>query len=121
MLVLFFAPGVGLLIYFLFGRDRKAFSNRRNLLQHDLQADKSPLLAPLLARQDAAIARLERESASGTRLMMLVRRNSYSVLTTRNRVEIQQNAAVFYPSLIEDMKAARRSIHHQYYIWRGDA
>lgn len=121
MLVLFFAPGIGLLIYFLFGRDRKAFSKRSKLVQHDLQADKSPLLAPLLSRQDTAIAQLEREGASGKRLMMLVRRNSYSVLTTRNRVEIQQNAAVFYPSLIEDMKAARRSIHHQYYIWRGDA
>jgi cardiolipin synthase len=121
MLVLFFAPGVGLLIYFLFGRSRKAFSNRRNLLQHDLQAHKSPLLAPLLSRQDATIVRLGREIASGSRVMMLVRRNSYSVLTTRNRVEIQQNAAAFYRSLIEDMKAAQRSIHHQYYIWRGDA
>jgi cardiolipin synthase len=27
MLVLFFAPGVGLLIYLFFGRDSKAFSN----------------------------------------------------------------------------------------------
>jgi cardiolipin synthase len=121
MLVLFFAPGIGLLIYFLFGRDRKAFSKRSKLVQHDLQTGKSPLLAPLLSRQDAAIAQLEREGASRKRLMMLVRRNSYSVLTTRNHVEIQQDAAVFYPSLIEDMKAARHSIHHQYYIWRGDA
>jgi cardiolipin synthase len=52
--------------------------------------------------------------------MMLVRRNSLSVLTTRNRVEIQQDAAKFYPSLIEDIKAAQESIHLQYFIWAVD-
>ena len=41
-------------------------------------------------------------------------------LTTRNRVEIQQDAATFYPSLIEDLKAARHSIHLQYFIWGVD-
>ena len=51
---------------------------------------------------------------------MLVRRNSLSVLSTRNRVEIQQDAAKFYPSLIEDLKAARHSIHLQYFIWGVD-
>lgn len=120
MLVLFFAPGIGLLIYFLFGRDQKAFSKQSKLLQQDLRTDKSPLLSPLLSRQDAEIAQLEGDSAIRRRLMMLVRRNSYSVLTNRNRVEIQQDAAAFYPSLIEDMKAAQHSIHLQYYIWRGD-
>jgi cardiolipin synthase len=121
MLVLVFAPGIGLLIYFLFGRDQKAFSKRSKLLRQDLRADESLLLAPLLSRQDEEIVRLEGESGSRRRLMMLVRRNSYSVLTNRNRVEIRQDAAEFYPSLMEDMSAAQRSIHLQYYIWRGDA
>jgi cardiolipin synthase len=42
------------------------------------------------------------------------------VLTTRNRVEIQQDTAKFYPSLIEDIKAAQDSIHLQYFIWSVD-
>jgi len=37
------------------------------------------------------------------------------------RVEIQQNASRFYPSLIEDMKAAQQSIHLQYFIWAVDS
>jgi cardiolipin synthase len=53
--------------------------------------------------------------------MMLVRHNSHSALTTRNRVEIQQDAAKFYPRLIEDLKAARHSIHLQYFIWAADS
>lgn len=120
MLVLFFAPGVGLLIYLFFGRDSKAFSKRRKLLMQDLEANALPLLSPILSRQDAELAKLETESVGRKKLAMLVRRNSLSVLTTRNRVEIKQDAASFYPSLIEDIKAAQDSIHLQYFIWSVD-
>jgi cardiolipin synthase len=121
MLVFFFAPGIGVLIYLLFGRDRKAFSKQRRLLRQDLAANALPLLSPLLSRQDAESALLEGESVGHRKLMRLVRHNSYSVLTRRNRVEIQQNAAEFCPSMVEDMKAARHSIHLQYFIWGADA
>jgi cardiolipin synthase len=121
MLAFIFAPGLGLLVYILFGRDTKAFSKRSRLLRQDLEANARPLLSPLLSRQDAEIARLEDKSASHRKLMMLVRRNSHSGLTRRNHVEIQQNAATFYPSLITDLKAARHSIHLQYFIWGADA
>jgi len=120
MLVLFFIPGIGLLVYILFGRDGKAFRKQRELLRQDLRANALPLLSPILSRQDAELARLESESISRKRLMMLVRRNSLSVLTTRNRVEIQQDAVKFYPSLIEDIKAAQHSIHLQYFVWSVD-
>jgi len=120
MLAFIFAPGVGLLIYVLFGRDRKAFSKQSELLRQDLEANALPLLRPMLSRQDAEIARLERESPGRRKLMHLVRHNSYSALTKRNHVEIQQDAAVFYPSLIKDMEAARHSIHLQYFIWGAD-
>lgn len=121
MLVFIFAPGIGVLIYLLFGRDRKAFSKQNRLLRQDLEANVLPLLSPLLSRQDAEIARLEGESASHKKLMMLVRHNSHSALTKHNRVEIQQDAAEFYPSLLKDMQAARHSIHLQYFIWGADS
>jgi cardiolipin synthase len=120
MLVLFFAPGIGLLIYLLFGRDTKAFSKQSKLLMQDLEANALPLLSPILSRQDAELVRMGSEGVGRKRLAMLVRRNSLSALTTRNLVEIQQNAAKFYPSLIEDMKAAHHSIHLQYFIWAVD-
>lgn len=120
MLVLFFAPGIGLLIYLLFGRDNKAFSRRRKLLMQNLEGNALPLLSPILSRQDTVLSRLETQSLGRKRLAMLVRRNSLSVLSTRNRVEIQQDARKFYPSLIADIKAARHSIHLQYFIWAVD-
>ncbi len=121
MLAFFFAPGVGALIYIFFGRDWKAFSKQRKLLRQDLEANALPLLSPLLSRQDAEIARLEGESASHRKLMQLVRRNSHSALTTRNRVAVQQDASTFYPSLMEDLRKAQRTIYLQFYIWADDA
>ena len=121
MLGLFFLPGIGLVAYVLFGRDRKAFAKQRKLLRQDLEANAKPLLAPIMSRQDAEIARLEDDSAGRHKLMMLVRRNSYSALTARNTVEILQDAATFYPRMIEDIRSARHSIHMQYFIWRNDA
>ena len=120
MLVFFFAPGIGLLIYILFGRNRKAFSRQSKLLMQDIEANARPILAPMLSRQDAEIARIENDSASRKKLMMLVRHNSRSTLTRRNKVEILQDAAEFYPRMMEDMKAARHSIHLQYFIWGAD-
>ena len=120
MLVLFFAPGIGLLVYLFFGRDNKAFSKRSKLLMQDLEANARPLLSPILSRQDTELARLSNESLAGKKVAMLVRRNSLSALTSRNCVEIQQDAARFYPSLLDEMKAARHSIHLQYFIWAVD-
>jgi len=120
LLVLYAAPGLGFLIYLFFGRHWKAFSRQHTLLMQDLEPRARPLLAPLLSRQEAEISRLEREDPVSRKLMMLVRRNSRSALTRRNRVEILQNASAFYSCLMEDFEAAQHSIHLQYYIWQAD-
>jgi cardiolipin synthase A/B len=121
MLALFFLPGLGLLVYLFFGRDRKAFSKRRKLLTQDIEANARPLLSHILSRQDAELAKLERASPSHRKLARLVRRNSLSALTTRNRAEILQDAVRFYPRLFDDIEAARQSIHLQYFIWAVDS
>lgn len=43
------------------------------------------------------------------------------MLTGRNSVEILQDAAAFYPRLMEDLQKARHSIHLQYFIWGADS
>jgi cardiolipin synthase len=121
MLLFLILPGIGLVIYALFGRDRKAFSRQSKLARQNLQETAEPLLKPLLARQDAEIGRLETQTPVRRRLMSLVRRNSHSILTTRNRVVLQQNASTFYPNMMEDMRKAQRTIYLQYYTWADDA
>lgn len=121
MLLFLTLPGIGLVIYALFGRDRKAFSRQSKLARQNLEGTAAPLIGQLLARQDAEISRLETQSLVRGRLMSLVRRNSHSALTTRNRVAIQQDASTFYPSLMDDLRKAQRTIYLQFYTWADDA
>src|SRR4051812_13599932 len=121
MLLFLVLPGIGLVMYLLFGRDRKAFSRQRKLARQNLDGTAAPLIEQLLARQDEEIGRLETQSPVHKRLMSLVRRNSHSVLTTRNRVSIEQNASTFYPGLMEDLRAAQHTIFLQFYTWADDA
>ena len=117
LLAFLFLPILGGLIYIFFGRDWKAFSKRARLLKQDLETNAQPLLAPLLSAQDAQIARLEAESASHRKLAMLVKRNSRSILTTRNEVEIQQDASTFYASMCATCR--RPSIRSIFSTTRG--
>ena len=59
MLLFLALPRIGLVIYALFGRDRKAFSRQSKLLRQNLQETAAPLLEQLLARQDEEIGRLD--------------------------------------------------------------
>jgi cardiolipin synthase A/B len=120
MLVFISLPGIGLIIYVLFGRSRKAFAKQSKLVRQDLEVNARPFLSPILSRQDAEIRLLEDDSPSRKKLMILVRRNPQSALTRRNEVEILQNADCFYPRMIEDIEAAAHSIHLQYFIWERD-
>ncbi len=121
MLLFLVLPGIGLIIYALFGRDRKAFSRQRKLARQNLEGSAAPLLKQLLARQDEEIAKLETQSLVRRRLMSLVRHNSHSALTTHNRVAIKQDACTFYPHLMEDLRQAQRTIYLQFYTWADDA
>lgn len=49
MLAFLLVPGLGVLIYFLFGRNGKAFSKQRKLLKQDLAATALPVLSPILS------------------------------------------------------------------------
>jgi cardiolipin synthase len=50
-----------------------------------------------------------------------VNRNSSSILTGCNQVEILQNASQKYPRLLADIRAARHYVHLNYYIWTEDS
>jgi cardiolipin synthase A/B len=121
MLLFFSFPGVGVLIYVLFGRDRKAFSRQQKLVRQDLLNQLARTLSPLRPQHERAALRMEAEAGAGAAIAKLVRHTSHSVLTTENRLEVLQDAAETYPRLIEDMKAARSSIHLQFFSWSSDS
>src|SRR5690606_14036901 len=68
MLAFVFAPGLGVLLYILFGRHRKAFARQGRLMRQSLEGRALPFLSPLWCRQDIEVAQLENRSPSHKKL-----------------------------------------------------
>jgi cardiolipin synthase len=115
------APGVGPVVYFLFGRGSRAFSHRQALRR---QMGRSGLLKELAAVRSAQEEAQTELSDSAVdlyrRLPLLLWASTEAPLTMGNAVEVLQNASEKYPRLLEDLRRARRLIHMEYYEWADD-
>lgn len=121
MLLFALLPGVGVVLYLLFGRQHQNFGLTGKLMRQELDARLAPLIAGLEPEHRAALARMEAEDGSAASLSELVRNTTRSTVTTRNRIELLQDAPNAYPRLIEDLRGATHSIHLQYFSWNADA
>jgi len=121
MLAFIFAPGLGVALYLFFGRNRKAFARQDKLLSQRIDERLVPALSEIFDREECRARELAKEGASQRKLLLLITRNSLSSLTTRNAVEIQQDASTYYPALMKDIEGAEHSIHLQTFIWRVDS
>lgn len=122
LFLLLLVPGLGMVIYWFFGQGRHAFSRERSLMRQALGDASQNRFARFLERQDAVLAELEsrEQSAPKRKLLHLIQNNGNGLLTTRNKVEILQNASEKYPRMLEDIACAKQSIHMAYYIWDED-
>jgi len=123
-LLLFFSlPLVGVIIYFMFGRDHRAFSRQDRLLRQELSRHlrSRPHIAEFLAEQPKAIEALKKNKPLVyDRALELMRRNVQTPLFLYNSLEILQDATEKYPRLCEDLQAAQHSIHMEYFEWASD-
>lgn len=121
MLLFALLPGAGVVVYLLFGRRHFDFGRTGMLVRHELAERLDPVLSALKPEHDRAVSQMDAEGGSGASLSELIRRTSNSTITTRNEVRLLQNADEAYPALIDDLTAAQRSIHLQYFSWNTDA
>lgn len=116
-------PIVGIIIYIFFGHGWRAFSQEREIARQELGSELMGDLGELFERQQEYIERIatERPASYRKKLLRLVQKNSSSVLTGFNDVEILQDAVQKYPRLLTDIKAAQSTVHLNYYIWTEDS
>ncbi|MBX3014127.1 MAG: cardiolipin synthase [Caldilineaceae bacterium] len=117
-------PIVGVVLYLLFGREYRPFSREDKLLQQELgnHLTATPNVARFLALQPQEIDKLKAANPLVyDRVLELMRRNQDAPLFPCNSLEILQDAKEKYPRLLEDLKAARHSIHMEYFEWASDA
>jgi cardiolipin synthase len=120
MLLFAILPGVGLAIYLLFGRGHKAFIRKHVLNEQTSPPVLGPMLSQTVSEHGSALADFEEYDKTSARIATLVHSNSNSRVTTRNAVDVLQDAEAAYPAMIEAISGARSSIHLHYYSWGAD-
>ncbi len=116
-------PLLGVLAYFLFGRDYRAFSRHDKLLRQELSGKilGTPHIAEVAKRIPEDFEKLKQNGPLiYGRVMEMMRRNAQTYILPYNTLEILQNGAEKYPRLMEDLKAAQQFIHLEYYEWASD-
>lgn len=115
-------PIFGQILYFLIGRNWRHVDRKQRLTRQYVKQQLVEILLPLIDRQQEYTSQLE--EAEGTvnkkRLLWLLYRNSNSILTTRNHLDIIQNGKEKFDRLIADLSVAKNAIHMEYFIWRND-
>ncbi len=116
-------PVVGVLIYIFFGRDIHFFSHHLRLIAQNADSDLLQRLRPIYARQAQIATNIRNDPAhknAQRRMIEMGRRTGLSTLSLGDHVEILQDASEKYPRLEADVKAAKDSIHMEYFIWQAD-
>src|ERR1700712_844319 len=96
ILLFFLLPIVGVVIYFMFGRDYHAFSRENKLLQQEISKNirDDPHVAEFLTHQNEELERLKHAGPPVYgRVLALMHRNAKATLFPYNTLEILQNGA----------------------------
>lgn len=121
LLLIFFVPILGVLFYFSFGinyRKRKMYSKK--LKADDVYGKNlNQRLQAIHQEFKQASSDLIEENKDLIRMLSNVNMGE-SPLLIENEVEILKNGEVFFPRLLEDLRAAKKQIHIEYYIYEDD-
>jgi cardiolipin synthase A/B len=121
ILILTFLPFVGLPIYYFVGRDWKRIHARQCWVA-DLRAISAPFMQAIYARYEqyskAVSARYEGTTVE--RVICAISKERGNAPLPASELAIWASGAEYFPHLIDDIRAARRSIHMQYYVWERD-
>lgn len=119
ILVLFFIPGLGFILYLLFGQNL----SRRQMFQWDDR--KKVGIEQLISNQISSLNnnefhfqnRIEKENSDLIYMHLI---NNDAVFTHYNSVDIFTDGNEKFDSLIKDIESATNHIHLQYYIYKKD-
>ena len=122
LLVLLFIPVLGFFVYMVFGRNsrrEKMFQQKeqydRAVYHNDVESVRKNREQKRFLDNDGHL--VEQEYVTDLTRMHL---NSGSWVTFNNKVECLNTGKDKFEALVQDIRRAKKSIHLEYYIWRGD-
>ncbi|TLM97295.1 MAG: hypothetical protein FDZ75_04810, partial [Actinobacteria bacterium] len=112
-------PLLGLLMYFIFGRDWRMKGHDRKALyeKHMLPAMRPiyQMYAPVVGRFRAA-----RENEPQLKVCNTIQQLNLAEPLPVSDIKLFSNGQDFFDAMCEDMANAKEFIHHQYFIWERD-
>lgn len=122
LLVLLFIPVLGFFVYMVFGRNSKRERMFREKEDYDRAVYHNDVESVRKNREQKAILRNHKQLIEEEYMpdLIYMHLNRGSWLTYNNKVDYFNNGKDKFDSLIQDIRNAKKSIHLQYYIWRGD-
>lgn len=118
VLVLFFIPYVGIFLYIVFGEPFRFYVKKKE--RDKLLNDK--LILDVIEKQINYIEKDKnlRNNFKWADLLLMNSKDSRSLITFDNDIEIFSNASDKYNRLFDDIKSAKKSINISYYIIKRD-
>lgn len=119
ILIFILLPGVGLLVYFIIGRDQRykkkfTFKGTGDLLRiREFSEVYKPYFEDIRRSMEA-------EYPGQYSVSQLFSNLRQSILTDKNKIEILINGEQKFESLLKDIATARHHIHMEYYIFNDD-
>lgn len=121
LLVFILFPFIGLGIYFIFGRGMRK-QTKAMLAKQNLENRLLSTAEKLIKKQEHAMLSLCEKCVSPAKqkLMKLLYKNSDSILTKQNDIDIFVNGEQKFDRLLADLEDADTYIHMEYFIWKDD-
>ncbi|WP_405115390.1 cardiolipin synthase [Paenibacillus sp. FSL K6-1217] len=119
LMVLFFIPILGFVLYIFFGRNLKKKNFYKLFIEEQeyVQAEADKQLAAFAEKADERSQLLQNYS----QLINMNIRSSHGLLSSDNEIAIYSDGHQKFAALFEDIRCARAEINIQYYIIQPDA
>lgn len=121
LLVLWALPFVGLVLYFLFGRNWPAITQRSARTREVRSAtDRFMTTVYALYAEDTAVLKERVEGRLAAKLVNLIEEKAGAPPLPVRTCDIYGSGEEYFSVLLDDLASARRFIHMNYFIWKND-
>jgi cardiolipin synthase len=120
LMLLFFLPGIGLLVYMGIGENRRINKIYDRKLFRDLKRYQQVRKRLYQHTQDN-IEHYQDELSQQTGVIRMLLKETLSPLTLHNEVYVLKNGEEKFPEVIKALKEAKHHIHMEYYIFEDGA
>ncbi|NLZ72835.1 MAG: hypothetical protein GX905_03315, partial [Bacteroidales bacterium] len=120
LVLIMFLPVLGIILYFIFGFDRRRMGTSERDRERFYQEFIPKLPSEVKSYLQSSDCYFNKVNPSYQNLVRLLERNNYSRVLYGSEVEIITNGSQKLEMLIEDLKKARNHIHCEFFLFRRD-